>query len=549
MSDGTSNIQFFANVTSLLQAMDKAIRKNQETTDSLEKMAKTSKKGMSDAEKATAAAAREMDRFAKHTKEVNRTPLERYADEMLRLNKALKAGKIDLETFNRAVARSKIEMQQASHASNEAFGSSATSKLKTYVQGMAGLASVTSLFSSALAQAKEDALETMREYEALIEQRRNLLQIAEPGSQDQQTAEADSLAMTYGLTRKDAYELLTSSKNEGFESSVPFIARAISANIVTEQAASTVAGQVPALFPGAGLTPEQAMNMNLAAAGSSRLSFEGIAAGLPIAAETMSLQGSSPAEAMGVLGVLSKRFRSGETAGMRASMLAGKLSNDPRFEGKGLMGGVDMLSAMSDEERREFLKDDKETNAAYKVILQERASIMQRISEAEKAGSMAYGDDSLVSIAEKQAFDPSTREGRNWSAYIENNKSIAKRQVKSEENVAGYYSAESATNDQRASMEARGVNIVSRYGSRGAMALAQSMHATPEVVTAAGKVGEGGLAFWKGPTSVMETVVALKEAALSLVGASARQSEAAANLEAATSNVARQRDAAATVPE
>lgn len=553
MSDGNLNIQFFANATSLLQAMDKAIRKQQEQLDGIEKTTKASKKGMSETEKATAAAAREMDRFAKHTKDVNRTPLEKYADEMLRLNRALKAGKIDQETFNRAVDKAKLSMQQAGHASSEAFGTSAASKMKSYIQGMAGLAGATSLFSSALAQAREDAMEVMSTYESLIEQRRNLLQIAKPGEQDQQTAQADSLAMTYGLTRKDAYELLTSSKNEGFEASVPFIARAISANIVTEKAASTVAGQVPALFPGAGLTPEQALNMNLAAAGSSRLSFEGIAVGLPIAAETMNLQGSSPAETMSVLGVLSKRFRSGETAGYRASMLAGKLSNDPRFEGKGLMGAVDTLAAMPESKRKAFLKDDKETNAAYKVILQERESILQRVAEAEKAGAMAYGDDSLVQIAEKQAFDTTTREGRNWSAYIENNKAIAKRQSLAEGRAAGFFSTEAAINDQRASMEERGVNILSRYGARAAMATAQSMHATPEIVTAAGKVGEGGLNILKGPTHVMETVVALKEAALSLVGASEKQRQAAQELEDAASrqadNSGRQRAAAGITPE
>jgi hypothetical protein len=156
MSDGNSNINFFANVTSLLQAMDKSIRKQQEQTDSLEKLAKTSKKGMSDAEKYTAAAAKEMDRFAKATKDVNRTPLEKYADEMLRLNRAFKAGKIDQETFNRAVAKSKLEFQQAGHAGNQAFGASAIGNLTSYAAGMVSVSAAIGLVTKALADKRAE---------------------------------------------------------------------------------------------------------------------------------------------------------------------------------------------------------------------------------------------------------------------------------------------------------------------------------------------------------------------------------------------------------
>ncbi len=156
MSDGNSNINFFANVTSLLASMDKAIKKQQEQTDSLEKLAKTSRKGMSDAEKATAAAAREMDRFAKHTKEVNRTPLEKYADEMLRLNRALKAGKIDQETFNRAVARSKSEFDQAGKAGKVAFGAEAVAGVAAYASQMVSLAGAIELVRRAIAAKREE---------------------------------------------------------------------------------------------------------------------------------------------------------------------------------------------------------------------------------------------------------------------------------------------------------------------------------------------------------------------------------------------------------
>jgi hypothetical protein len=261
---------------------------------------------------------------------------------------------------------------------------------------------------------------------------------------------------------------------------------------------------------------------------------------------------------MGVLGVLSKRFRSGETAGMRASMLAGKLSNDPRFEGMGLMGGVEALAAMPESKRKAFLKDDKETNAAYKVILQERESILQRVAEAEKAGSMAYGDDSLVRIAEKQAFDTNTREGRNWAAYIENNKSIARRQVEAEGRAAEYYSTETAVNDQRTSMESRGVNLLSRYMSRAAMAVAKDSRLSPDMVQSVGAGGEVFLpsAFKRAVSvsdpsggGVMMAYEGVNGLLSLLTSASEKLDSAAENLERASDNAGRQRAAAGITPE
>jgi hypothetical protein len=157
MSDGNANINFFANVTSLLAAMDKSIRKNQEQTDSLTKMAKASKKGMSDTEKATAAAAREMDRFAKHTKEVNRTPLEKYADEMLKLNRALKAGKIDQEDFRRASVKAKGEFLGVADAGNKAFGAASLSSLAQYASGVFSIGAAAGVVTNAFREAYEQA--------------------------------------------------------------------------------------------------------------------------------------------------------------------------------------------------------------------------------------------------------------------------------------------------------------------------------------------------------------------------------------------------------
>lgn len=200
MSDGNLNIQFFANATSLLQAMDKAIRKTQEQTDNLEKMAKTSKKGMTDAEKATAAAAREMDRFAKHTKDVNRTPLEKYADEMLRLNRALKAGKIDQEDFNRAAGKAKDQFRGVADAGKSAFGKGPLADMVAYATGILSGAEALRVFGSAMQevqQKREDAAGKQRTNAPTLAR---LALLAESDAHFQQLVEGAKMTFAEGGT-------------------------------------------------------------------------------------------------------------------------------------------------------------------------------------------------------------------------------------------------------------------------------------------------------------------------------------------------------------
>ena len=128
---GSTDIKFTSDEADLVKGQDKLIKKQNELIDSLRK---TGRQGRD--------AAKDLDRFARVTKDINRTPLERYADEMRKLDRALKAGKIDQETFNRAVEKAQSAYRQAGAASKqagdqhrEAFGASAITR-------MAGLISV-----------------------------------------------------------------------------------------------------------------------------------------------------------------------------------------------------------------------------------------------------------------------------------------------------------------------------------------------------------------------------------------------------------------------
>ena len=186
MSDGNVNIGFSADETNLVKAQAKLIKQQEEMIQKYKKMGDEAKKANKDAEKHTAAAAKELERFAATTKLINRTPLEKYADEMRRLNQALKAGKIDQETFNRAAASAKTAFQQAGEAGKKAFGPPALSNLMAYVTGLVSVAGTLGLVTRAF---REHYAELDRLGEKQAEEAPAYGSLAQLGDTPQQTAQ------------------------------------------------------------------------------------------------------------------------------------------------------------------------------------------------------------------------------------------------------------------------------------------------------------------------------------------------------------------------
>lgn len=147
---GNLDLKWTSDESEVTKAQDKLIKQLQETVEKYKRMAAEAKTSGKEMTKSAASAARELDRFAKATKDINRTPLERYADTMRQLNQALKAGKIDQETFTRAVAKAKTEFQQAGDAGKRAFGPGAAGGVASYAERLMRVASAAS--AAAMAQ-------------------------------------------------------------------------------------------------------------------------------------------------------------------------------------------------------------------------------------------------------------------------------------------------------------------------------------------------------------------------------------------------------------
>ena len=124
MSGGV-DISFTSDEQDLYKAQAKLIKQQEDMINKYKNLGKEAKGGAKDA-------TREMERFAAATTKINRTPAERYNDTLDKLNAALKAGKINQETYNRAVA-------QAKGAQGGAFGAAALANLGSYAAGILGV--------------------------------------------------------------------------------------------------------------------------------------------------------------------------------------------------------------------------------------------------------------------------------------------------------------------------------------------------------------------------------------------------------------------------
>lgn len=117
MADGNLNISMTSDEKDLIKGQAKVMKQQDEMIEKYKKM-------LREAKKAAKEGGTELERFAAKTNKINRTPAQKYREEVEHLNQALKAGLINQETYNRAVAR-------AGQAHNASFGASAVARLSS----------------------------------------------------------------------------------------------------------------------------------------------------------------------------------------------------------------------------------------------------------------------------------------------------------------------------------------------------------------------------------------------------------------------------------
>jgi hypothetical protein len=540
---GGIDISFTSDETDLLKAQAKLIKQQEEMIEKYRKVGKEAKDAAKDGTK-------EMEKFAAATTKINRLPAEKYREEMLKLEKVLEAGKISQETFNRALGKAREEflqtgksatklgeaVSQTGAAQRVTLGQQAVSGIKNLALGYASAATAIGIFRGALEQMHAEMDRGKKSFEELADQRRNLLQSYGPQQYDQSVDKADQLAAQYGIKRPVAYELLAGSKKFGYESSVDMVAGAIGANLLSLQSANVMAGKIPGMFPGAGITAQQGIGMGLAATIGTQLNLQELEGPGKEAAVAVSRLGGTPSEALGALGSLVNRFASAESAATAITAISRKMVADPtsRFAGKGFIGGLDVLAGMSPDNRAEFLKG-RGLPAMYQPMAEELGAMRERTGKVE-AARIGGGDLSAYVAA---ALDPSTQIGRTQLGSMGRGRAEVATDIYLEKGAAADFDRERALLRAKQKIREKGWGgPLTRYVSGKWMEGMEGLEMSPGAITAFGKAAQYT------PLGFVES--GISNLVDRLMGAADKLDDSAGNLSDATG---RQRAAAGQQPE
>lgn len=298
----------------------------------------------------------------------------KYSNELKRLDKAQKAGKIsagELAT-QQAMAKKNFEGSVGAIGKQNTLLSKGASLLGGYATAAGAASAAVGLIRAAwqtVIEEQEKGLAALRKTE---DTERALLQISDT-SQDFQKLRGQSqeLAVQTGVDIQTVQRVMFSAVSEGFQDALPEI---IAANqVVSPESAAGVAGQVPALFKGQ-VSALESVDLTLKAARDSRLNFEDIARALPSAAEGGGIANATAEETLAVLSVLASEFKSGDVAA-------------DRIKGFATVLGIDQGGQTAEDIQK---ATDKETARVERAEKSLRAK-EERVADLEKRVSNSRG--------------------------------------------------------------------------------------------------------------------------------------------------------------
>jgi len=287
-----------------------------------------------------------------------------YADGLLALDKRLQK---NLEN----IRKQKEALKNTGDTTSSLVGSVAS-----MAAGWLSVGAAISAATSALNEYQQQEERGRSETTKLAQARKELLQVSQ-GDFEQLEKRADAAATKYGVDRSTAREVLFTARSEGFEQDYEKIVQL--APLMDPRSAARIAGQVRTLFDKEQLTSMGAINAVAQGSNYSRLSIDEMTASLPQAAQGGRIQGAQLDETVAGLAVLSSVFKTGETAAERMNIFMTKMSQNKVAGGKGFLGGLDAIQAMSPKDREKFLGDNSELRIAYAAASDMESKIREQV--------------------------------------------------------------------------------------------------------------------------------------------------------------------------
>ncbi|TWU66447.1 phage tail tape measure protein [Crateriforma conspicua] len=328
--------------------------------------------------------AKAIERYLQQAGIAGRRSMESIHDELSEIDPAAAEAARSVQSIGDAADDTADAVENVGDQTDKASGPLTVSKISAVAGQWLATVSVIDKVADALQRvqdANEDAFDSLQGVQAGD---RRLVQVAdEEDSFQELRSTADRLAVDYGIDRNQARNLVFDAKSNGFLDSVDFIAQ--NQQVVDVAAMSQTASKVPNLFTGEDVGTAEALNMVLSGAAASNLDFEQLSGVLPNVAASGNLAGAGAVESIASLSVLAGRFKSGETASDRIKAFASKVNVTEGLDGMGIVGAVEAIQAMSDEDRKDFLKENAELNEAYGVLSEELDTIRGRMETIQSA--------------------------------------------------------------------------------------------------------------------------------------------------------------------
>lgn len=419
-------------------------------------------------------------------------------------------------------------------ATEQGFGRSQLTKIGKYALGLGSVATAVGLITSGLRFMQQESAAALNTLRSLGDARRRLNQIATSPEDLRALDERSSrLSKEFGVKPAAVKDLIFSARSEGFEPSVKFILR--NKQVIDVATQATLAGQIPGLFPGSGLTSKESINLALVAAQQSRLNVEQITSGLPSVSTGAGLAGSSPEETFALLSVLAGRLASGQQAADRGKAFGTKVGITPGLRGLGIVGAFKQLRAGTEGDRRAFLGESQELNVFFNILETEIGEVEKRTRELEQARIRVGTPESAIMLARERA-----RLNPKFRALDVVERSETRREVAREDALARERALiEAAQNNALAIIDERGGSGAQKFGAKMFAEGAEFIGLGPQGVARAAGVGAALLTNVLDPDQMRAT--------LNVIAAAEFQVEAARELRDAArdlSNMARQIDRA-----
>lgn len=424
-------------------------------------------KATKDAAAADKKAKEELEQYVSAAKRLIATPVQRammdMAEETKKADAAMKAGKLTAQEHSAVLAKLQSNVNEVAQAERNAaasadqnFGDQALNKLIQYTAGMFALTSIVQKAGEALQFAAQQRIQGGESIKSDFEVYQGINELSDTQEQyDQRIKDYESLKSNFGLSREQASTLQETAISTGNEETMWRFAATQGAGDPAER--MKAAARLETLSKGK-INELQADAAVTAAAIPSQFRASEIAKYVPTAAAPMAMQGTGTIELLGAHSTLSDVLKAPEMAADRLSTLQTKMSLNDQTKGKGLLGGVDAITAMSQEDRKTFLGSD-ELNIAYNKIVENRAEIEKRM-EFIKERSGAVGTEADPVLAAQKRF-----EGNEKSKVA-----LENRVVKQDEEAANRdaFGAQRVSGETRASqLQAEDVrlgrNPVSRF--------------------------------------------------------------------------------------